>query len=668
MPEAGKAQAIEPIPPEPFGRYSLVAKLAVGGMGEIYLARTGGEGLTQLVVLKRIRLELAADPQFQQRFLAEARVLLRLQHGAVTPVFDVGAVEGRSYIALEFVDGKDVRAIIQRAAEKKKRVPPALALQIFLRVLDALAYAHRKKDDDERELNLVHRDVSPQNVLVSYEGEVKVIDFGLAKSALSVQRTHPSVMLGKLLYMAPEIAKHDQLDRRADLFSAAVMLHELLAGQHQLAGLGAAELMMRVVSPRFRPLEGEVPGVPAGLDAALAKALVAEPNDRYRTAEEMRAAFLPLAVSAGSDLSPEPVGAFVKELFAADYSAERQLLRQLRGTAPSILGAETARSLELAMVRSAGDGAKTMPFPSIGQGFKPKVSSTGPTVIPEAPDAITPVPVDPTYVGRAPSSATEISRKAVDSAEFVFPSPVSEESSRSPMAGMPTLRPGDVFAKPKEETAPGPDVPWSTDPALSQSEPITDAALRAAASGTTAPSMRALGGPGPNGADAPREHGTELMAALTYNPNPGMEPKTPVAPATSREAARPQSTGREQVAPTEPPAAPPRTRTGEVSTSRARSGANPPKTRTGELRAPRRAMTAERQLATQAPSAPPAPTTAPSSPAPAPVAPTSSAATNSVPAQKLPRSSVATALIGILMGVVLAGGVAVIGWFLLHPH
>ena len=654
MPEAGKAQAIELITPEPFGRYSLVAKLAVGGMGEIYLARTGGEGLTQLVVLKRIRLELAADPQFQQRFLAEARVLLRLQHGSVTPVFDVGAVEGRSYIVLEFVDGKDLRALIQRAADKKKHVPPALALQIFLRVLDALAYAHRKKDDDERELNLVHRDVSPQNVLVSYEGEVKVIDFGLAKSALSVQRTHPSVMLGKLLYMAPEIAKHDQLDRRADLFSAAVMLHELLAGKHQLAGLGAAELMARVVSPRFRPLEGEVPGVPAGLDAALAKALVPEPNDRFRTAEEMRGAFLPLAVSAGSDLSPEPVGAFVKELFATDYAAERQLLRQLRsGGAPSLMGADTARSLELAMVRSAGDGAKTMPFPSIGAGFRPKaVSSTGPTLLPDAPEAITPLPVDPTFVGRAPVNPTEPSRAALDSAEFVFPAAGNVDVRRNPPPGMPTIKPGEIFAKPKEDTAPGPEVPWSTESSAPQ-EPITDAALRAAIGGATTPSMRPLSG------EAPREHGTELMAALTYNPDPAMtDPKLDTAPpARPEQNARPPSGGR--LVATEPPLAPPpRTRTSEVSAARAR-GANPPKTRTGEIRAPRRAMTAEKGIPAQGTQAP---ATQPAGPVPGTLASTPDAA----PTQKPPRSPLGTAVLGIFLGVLLAGGAAVMGWFLLH--
>jgi hypothetical protein len=205
-------------------------------------------------------------------------------------------------------------------------------------------------------------------------------------------------------------------------------------------------------------------------------------------------------------------------------------------------------------------------------------------------------------------------------------------------------------------------------------EIITDTSVHSVAAVATAPSMRALSGHDPDGADAPREHGTELMAALTYNPSPSgtTEPKVPAAPpATAREAPRPvptespapprtrtseQSASRAAVAPTEPPAPPPRTRTGEVSASRARAG-GPPKTRTGEIRAQRRAMTGERALATQPASA---------APAPVPAAQSSSEVTGSVAVQKPPRSSVMTALVGILLGVLLAGGAAVVGWFLLH--
>ena len=364
MKDSSSASTLEPITPEPFGRYTLVAKMAVGGMGEIFLARASAvAGLTQLVVLKRIRLELAADPQFQQRFLAEARVLLHLQHGAITQVFDVGAVEGRSYIALEFVDGKDLRALLARAHERGVRLPPGLALQAMLRVLDALAYAHRKKGDDEQDLNLVHRDVSPQNVLVSYEGEVKVIDFGLAKSALSVQRTHPSMLLGKLLYMAPEIAKHDQLDRRADLFAVAVVTHELLTGQHELAGLKPADIMNRVVQPRYRLLEGLIPDAPKGTDAALARGLVADPDQRYRTAEEMRGAFLPLAVAAGSDLSPEDLVRTLTELTVRTVADE---VRRQGATFLATSGGGCHNPVVVRGLRDALPGVEVTPADSLG--------------------------------------------------------------------------------------------------------------------------------------------------------------------------------------------------------------------------------------------------------------------------------------------------------------
>src|SRR5262249_9930897 len=189
---------LRPFRPVPYGRFTLVAPLAVGGMGEIYLAKASFPGgLEKLCVIKKVLPHLAEDPEFLARFRDEAKILIQLQHGSIAQVFETGFEGSEFFIALEFVDGKDLRRVMQRALETDARVPPELSLYVGSRILEALAYAHRRKDERGAELAFVHRDVSPQNVLLSYEGEVKVIDFGLAKSQLSRSLTRPSVVLGK---------------------------------------------------------------------------------------------------------------------------------------------------------------------------------------------------------------------------------------------------------------------------------------------------------------------------------------------------------------------------------------------------------------------------------------------------------------------------------------
>ncbi|HSP79336.1 MAG TPA: serine/threonine-protein kinase, partial [Myxococcaceae bacterium] len=192
-------------------------------MGEIFLARLdGAQGFEKLCVIKKILPQLAADPEFVERFVGEARTLVKLSHGSIAQVLDMGVHEGEAYMALEYVDGKDLRKVAARARDRQRPLPLPFVLFVMGRVLDALAYAHRKKGDDDTGLNLVHRDISPQNILISYEGEVKVIDFGLAKSRLSAAKTNPSIILGKFLYMSPEQARHQPVDRRSDLYAVGL--------------------------------------------------------------------------------------------------------------------------------------------------------------------------------------------------------------------------------------------------------------------------------------------------------------------------------------------------------------------------------------------------------------------------------------------------------------
>jgi serine/threonine protein kinase len=332
---------LRPFRPARFGRYALVSPLAVGGMGEVFLARLeGARGFEKPCVIKKILPHLAAAPDFVERFVAEARVLVKLSHGNIAQVLDMGVEDGAPYIALEFIDGKDARKVLARLRDRQDAVPLGFALYVASKVLDALAYAHRKRGDDDRELGLVHRDISPQNVLVSYEGEVKVIDFGLAKSTLSTAKTSPSILLGKFLYMSPEQARHQRVDRRSDLYAVGLLLYELIAQENPFAAGGMADLMARVQNPQIPPLRSVEPRCPQPVHELVMKALAVEPAQRFQTAEEFRARLQSVLFEVDPEAGPESSSQLMREVFAAEYASERKQLSALRDRGES----ETSRA------------------------------------------------------------------------------------------------------------------------------------------------------------------------------------------------------------------------------------------------------------------------------------------------------------------------------------
>lgn len=325
---------LRPFKPVQFGRYTLVAQLATGGMGEIYLARMEGpQGFEKFCVIKKILPHLASEPDFVERFVNEAKTLVKLTHGSIAQVLDMGLHEGDPYIALEHVDGKDLRKVAARQRERALPPPLTFVLYVMSRVLDALAYAHRKRDELDKELNLVHRDISPQNILVSYEGEVKIIDFGLAKSTLSAAKTNPSIILGKFLYMSPEQARHQKVDRRSDLYSVGLCLWELVAGKHPFDDAPSGELMARVANPEIPTLHSRDPLVSTAVSQMVAKALAIDPAQRFQTAEEFRGRLLSALLEIDQTAGPETVSKFMRDTFTAEYQAERRLLQSLKEAA-----------------------------------------------------------------------------------------------------------------------------------------------------------------------------------------------------------------------------------------------------------------------------------------------------------------------------------------------
>lgn len=342
------SQRLRPFKPQRFGRYTLLSPISTGGMGEVFLGRIeGAHGFDKLCVIKKILPHLAEDPDFVERFVNEARILVKLSHGNIAQVLDMGVHEGAPYIALEFIDGKDLRRVLARMRDRKLPIPMSFILTVMTRVLDALAYAHRKRGEDDRELNLVHRDISPQNVLISYEGEVKIIDFGLAKSTLSSSKTNPSIILGKFMYMSPEQARHQKVDRRSDLYSVGLCLYELVTGHNPFEAVAPGELMAQVASPSIRPLFELEPLTPMALSDAVSRALQPDPAQRFQTAEEFRAKLQAILLDIDPAAGPETASRFMRECFGVEYHAERRMLTALKEQARQMEEEEAAEAAAL---------------------------------------------------------------------------------------------------------------------------------------------------------------------------------------------------------------------------------------------------------------------------------------------------------------------------------
>jgi hypothetical protein len=280
-------------------------------MGELYLARLEREaGFAKTLVIKRILPALSQDAAFVEMFKREACIAAQLNHENVVQIFDYGQHDGSYFIAMEYVHGRDLRSLLDAVAASGQALDPGLAAAILLKLCQGLDYAHRRKDPEGRPLHLVHRDVSPQNILLSYEGEVKLTDFGLARRE-GLDAEAAGVVQGKFAYMSPEQTWGAALDRRSDLFSLGVIAYELFCGQRPWAASELHGLVRAIRAGRLEPASARRPALPSALDPILARALAVEPDARYPDARALRADLEALALSQGWRAGGEALGALV---------------------------------------------------------------------------------------------------------------------------------------------------------------------------------------------------------------------------------------------------------------------------------------------------------------------------------------------------------------------
>jgi eukaryotic-like serine/threonine-protein kinase len=340
-------------PPTAFGRYQLLDRLAIGGMAEVFRAKiSSSHGFEKILVIKRILPHLAADPSFVAMFIDEAKLTAQLTHPKIVQVLDFGEVQGQFFTALEFIDGFDALGLLRTAAQKRVRLPRALAVFIISEVLEALDYAHNARDVEGKPMQIVHRDISPSNVFISKRGDVKLGDFGIAHAERRESKTQAGTLKGKYGYMSPEQVVGKSIDARSDLFAVGVLLAELLTGRRLFAAEADLDVLLKVRDVKLDRLDKYGADLPRRLDDIVRRVLRKDPAERPQSAAELREELADYLFSTGQRVGPGDLRGFAGLLFDASPEAAAKLLQAARrldgeraqpaGVAPSAAPARPA--------------------------------------------------------------------------------------------------------------------------------------------------------------------------------------------------------------------------------------------------------------------------------------------------------------------------------------
>ncbi len=309
--------------PIPFGKYLLLERVNVGGMAEVFKGKAFGvEGFERLVAVKRILPSIAEDQEFITMFIDEAKIAVQLTHANIAQIFDLGKESESYFIAMEYVHGKDLRAIFDRVRKRGETVPVPMACYGIMKVCEGLDYAHNKRDSSGRDLHLVHRDVSPQNVLISYDGEIKLIDFGIAKAANKAGKTQAGILKGKFGYMSPEQVRGLPLDRRSDIFAVGIVLYELLTGERLFVGESDFSTLEKVRNVDIMPPSTYNRRIPEELEQIVLKALAKDVEDRYQTAMDLHDDLQSFMYTSGNFFARKDLSGYMRKSFSDEIARE----------------------------------------------------------------------------------------------------------------------------------------------------------------------------------------------------------------------------------------------------------------------------------------------------------------------------------------------------------
>ena len=312
--------------PKQFGKYQLLDKIAEGGMAELFRAKlTGAQGFEKLIAIKRILPNLSGEENLLAAFIDEAKLAALLHHENIIQIYDFGSMDDQYFIAMEYLFGKDLRAISRTVRKKDQELGLENILYIICRICAGLDYSHNLKDLYGKALSIIHRDINPQNILITYEGQVKIIDFGIAKAASHNTKTRENLIKGKLAYMSPEQANGQAIDHRSDIFSTGIILYELLADRRMFQG-ETMHVLSLVREAQYDPPEEVIPNLPPKLNAILRRALAKDPDERFQYAGEMLADIEEFMFELSLRPNARSFAGYMKELFEEEHAQEELAL------------------------------------------------------------------------------------------------------------------------------------------------------------------------------------------------------------------------------------------------------------------------------------------------------------------------------------------------------
>ena len=312
--------------PVTFGKYSLIERIAVGGMAEVFQAvQLGVEGFEKRLAIKRIRPHLSGEEAFLKMFLHEAKLAAQLQHPNIVQIYDLGRIGDAYFIAMEYVQGRDMSRVVPKAEKLGIQFPVEYAVTIGSSVLDGLYYAHTKTDASGAPLNIVHRDVTPENIMVGWNGNVKILDFGIAKANSQTDQTKAGEIKGKLSYMSPEQAMGKTLDARSDVFSLGIVLYEWISGYRLFTGENEMAILKAIIDGKIYPPSYFREDIPEEVERILMKALEKDRNARYQSARDMQLDILEWLSHAEFAPSNAHLANFMKQIFADEIVAEQKM-------------------------------------------------------------------------------------------------------------------------------------------------------------------------------------------------------------------------------------------------------------------------------------------------------------------------------------------------------